>query len=154
MYRFRNIDVSDEEPFDSNQSINFSDGLTIIADDGFSGATTVVNMLRQEFKEANQSDSMLDNAELNMWIFFFDNQVYPLHGGWPWEPLASLISSSEIFTFKRDEFEALVTQNIRKLLSAKIQGLSKFNRWVKSPEQLYAKVNNEGAVRCQEVITK
>ena len=47
MYRFRNIDVSDMEPFDRGQSICFSDGFTVVvAANG--GRGTIVKNLYQE----------------------------------------------------------------------------------------------------------
>jgi hypothetical protein len=148
MYYFKKIDVSDIEPFDRDQSINFSDGLTLITDKDGSGNRTIHNTLRKEFISADHVDPIAGNIERYTWLVFLDerlgNDLPSIRC--PWKPLTSILSSNNVTPTMHHEFETNVTKCIRQILSTKAQGLSKFNRWIKSSDELYASVSSEGAI--------
>jgi len=148
VYRFRKIDVSGVGSFDSDQSLYFSDGLTVVeATNRFGNITTIVETLRQNYEGANQTNSIAENTEIYSWLVFYDDKIRRgPNGGYAWEPLASLISSSQTFFDRHNEFDDYVTKYIRQILDEKIQGKSKFLGLIESSEQLSASVKREGVI--------
>ncbi len=151
MYYFKKIDVSDIEPFDGDQSINFSDGLTLITDKDGSGNNTIHNTLRKEFNSVDHVDPIAEYIERYPWLVFFDKRIEHEYGYpsivRPWKPLTEILSSINVSPAMHKEFESNVTKCIRQILSTKVQSSPcKFNRWIKSSDELYASVSSEGAI--------
>ncbi|WP_427500882.1 AAA family ATPase [Methylomonas sp. MED-D] len=143
MLRFGKIDVSGEGPFDSGQSLSFSDGLTLIAGGNGTGKTTIANALRRKFECSDNSSDIRDIAD---WLIFLDDYVDTPCGGAPWRQLALLISSHHQSLIAPKSFEDDLTSNIREMLRVKVgSGFNKFSTRVTSVEQLRATIANDGA---------
>ncbi|MBM3204328.1 hypothetical protein FJZ55_10555, partial [Candidatus Woesearchaeota archaeon] len=136
------IDVSGEGPFDSGQSLSFSDGLTLIAGGNGTGKTTIANALRRKFE---CSDNSSDIRDIPDWLIFLDDYVDTPCGGEPWKQLALLISSHQSLIAPKS-FEYDLTSNIREILRVKIEsGFNKFSTRVTSVEQLRVTIAKDGA---------
>lgn len=147
MLRFRNVDVSNAGPFASEQSLYFSEGLTLVAGGNGTGKTTIAKTLRREYESTNRLTPEREIAEIPSWLIFFDDDVRTPYGGAPWAPLALLMSSHREFFTRRSDFDSDLTMNVRKLLGTKLETrYSKFSTRVTSPDQLHVTLNDDGAV--------
>ena len=117
MYRFGNIDVSNAEPFDSDQSLDFPDGLTMIGRGTASGKETVIEMLRREFQGAANGASVAE-IRVPTWLVFLDIQTLCHCQGGASGAVAALISSSQALLARRHEFEGHVTRNVMTMLGS------------------------------------
>lgn len=148
MLRFRHIDFSNLHPFDSEQSLQFLDGLTIIVGKNGAGKTTIVDALRREYEDTNNITQGGGLAGIPSWLIFFDRHLEDLpRPGLPWAPLVLLMASHLEILIRRNDFDSNLTKNIRELLGQKIESQSsKFLTVASSPGQLNAALNDNGAI--------
>ena len=133
-YFFHCIDLSNKKCFDINQSICFSNGLTIISSRGGMGKTTIANILYKKFIKDNK---YLEDFE---WLIFFSEAMHYPVVGIPYKPL------SQALTHLKDagefsKFDEYLTRSIRELLKDRIYS-----------EQLYATVSFDGQVSITAVL--
>lgn len=147
--RFRNVDVSNVGRFDNEQSLCFSDGLTLIdVGNRGGGAIPIVEALHREYESTNGLAFQEGIGEFpSRLIFFEDFTTDGLYGAAPWEPLVGFMQTHPELSVKRSDLESELTKNVRKLLGAKIESrASKFSYGVASPEQLRVSLNDGGAI--------
>jgi len=133
-YFFHCIDLSNKKCFDINQSICFSNGLTIISSWGGMGKTTIANIL---YKKLIKDNKYLEDFE---WLIFLSDAMLPPGAGIPYKPL------SQALTHLKDagefsKFDEYLTRSIRELLEDRIYS-----------EQLYATVSFDGQVSITAVL--
>lgn len=133
VYRFRNIDVSKAGAFAGCQSLEFSDGLTMIERGAASGKESIVETLRQQFQDA-EKNAFIENKRIPIWLVFLDVDAVCHCRGGASGALASVFSSSQTFFTRRHEFEGYLTQNIMAMLGssygrlrAKVSGDGRFD---------------------------
>lgn len=139
MFRFGNLEMSGQGPFDLGQALQFSDGLTIISGKSATGKTTIENCLRSEY---DRFCARIGSRPAPSWIIFFAEYLYKLpYGGVPWEPLATFIASNPSLLSRRQQIDQNLTNAVRQLLRQK---LDYYKSTVASKPK--ATLNDEGAV--------
>lgn len=124
--RFRNVDVSNVGRFDSEQSLFFPDGLTLVQEGyGGRGAAPILEALHREYERASGLGFQEGMGKFpSRLIFFEDFTTYELNVVAPWGPLAALMQTDGELFSRRSDFESELEKNLRQLLTPKIFGLS------------------------------